>query len=163
VTLTFPSEAWFAAYGERIDEREADAELASDWGVGFDGDFLSVMTDVPVASVSDELPEDLAAEMDTHIEDGTGYGYLGLEAGVCTRAEFVAPDDPAVEQAGFVMAASRDDHRAVRLNGGFGLLEDRDDRRAGYGVGLLGGRRRYCTAPRRSATSADGTPTILSS
>ena len=122
MTLTFPSEAWFVEYGERINESEAYAESASDWGVGFDGDFLFVMTDVPVESVYDDLPEELAAEMDTYIEDGTGYGFLGLEAGECTRAEFVTHDDPAVEEAGFVMTATYDVWSQV-IHGDMGAVD----------------------------------------
>jgi len=105
--LTFPSEAWFVEYGERINASDEYRESASDWGVGFDGDFLFVMTDVPVDELSD-LPEDLAAEMETYIVDGTGYGFLGLEGGECTRAEFVTHDDPRVEAVGFVMTATYD-------------------------------------------------------
>jgi putative sterol carrier protein len=108
MSLIFPSEAWFVEDGERINASDEYRESASDWGVGFDGDFLFVMADVPVKSVDDELPDDLAAEMDRYIEDGTGYGFLGLEAGECTRAEFVTHDDPAVEEAGFVMTATYD-------------------------------------------------------
>lgn len=122
MTLVFPSEAWFVEYGGRINASEAYRESASDWGVGFNGDFLFTMTDVPVESVYEDLPEELAAEMDAYIEDGTGYGFLGLEGGECTRAEFVTHDDPAVEAAGFVMTATYDVWSQV-INGEMGAVD----------------------------------------
>ena len=122
MTETFPSEAWFQKYGERINASDEYRESAADWGVGFNGDFLFVMTDVPVASVYDDLPEELAGEMDTYIEEGTGYGLLGLEAGECTCAELVTPDAPAVEEAGFVMTASYDVWSQV-VNGDMGAVD----------------------------------------
>jgi putative sterol carrier protein len=121
MTEIFPSEAWFKKYGEHINAHEGYRESAADWGVDFNGDFLFVMTDVPVDEV-DGLPEDLAAEMETYIEDGTGYGFLGLSGGECTRAEFVTHDDPAIEEAGFVMTASYDVWTKV-INGEMGAVD----------------------------------------
>jgi len=85
MSLPFPSEAWFLEYGEPIDESEAYAE-----------------------SVSDELPDDLTAEIARYIEDDTGYGFLGGEAGPCTGAEFVEHADSAVESAGVGVTATYD-------------------------------------------------------
>lgn len=109
MTLLFPSEAWFERYGEKIDDDEAYAEMASDWGTDFNGDFLFVMTDVPTEDLDeDELPEEIREDLDQYIVDGTGYAYLGLEGGDCTESQLVEHDDPAIEEAGFQMTGDYD-------------------------------------------------------
>lgn len=107
--LLFPSQAWFDEYRERIDDDEEYADLAADWGVGFDGDIVFEMTDMPVDELDhDALPEEQREEIDRYVDEetGTGHALLGLEAGECTRATFV--EDLDDEAYGFVMTATND-------------------------------------------------------
>lgn len=111
--LVFPSQAWFDEYRRRIDDDDGYAEMASDWGVGFDGDILFEMTDVPVDEIDlDALPADLREELEAFVLPGdTGYAVLGLEAGECTRADFVASRADA--EYGFVMSGTYDAWREL--------------------------------------------------
>lgn len=106
--LVFPSQAWFDEYERRINEDEKYADLASDWGVGFNGDILFEMTDMPVDEIDlDALPDDLRDELEAYVLPGDeGYSILGLEGGECTGADFLESREAADE--GFVMSAEYD-------------------------------------------------------
>lgn len=104
----FPSQAWFDEYRRRINDDDEYAETASDWGVGFDGDILFEMTDMPVDEIDlDALPDDLREQLEAYVLPGdTGYAIMGLEAGECTRADFVESREAA--DHGFVMSGTYD-------------------------------------------------------
>ena len=93
----FPSQGWFDEYREPINDDNAYAEAAADWGVDFDGDFVFEMREMPVDDLeAAAMPDGLAAEPDRYVseEDGdhVGYALLGLEGGECTDARLL--EDP---------------------------------------------------------------------
>lgn len=107
--LLFPSQAWFDEYRRRINEDEEYAELADEWGVGFDGDLVFEMTDMPIDDLDhDAMPADLREELETYVdqETGTGQALLGLEGGECTSAELLETLDGV--DYGFKLSASFD-------------------------------------------------------
>jgi putative sterol carrier protein len=56
----FPTLDWFKEYAGAINENENFADLASDWGDGFNGDFLFHVHNIPTDEhVLNELPEEL--------------------------------------------------------------------------------------------------------
>lgn len=121
--LLFPSQAWFTEYRERINGDEQYAEMASDWGVGFDGDLVFEMTDMPLEDLDYEaMPTELRAELDEYVDEetGTGYALLGLEAGECTSAEFVTGLDGV--EYGFVMSATLDVWKDL-VSGNIGAID----------------------------------------
>jgi putative sterol carrier protein len=121
--LLFPSQAWFTEYRERINADEEYAELASDWGVDFDGDLVFEMTDMPLDDLDyDALPEEIRAELEEYVDEetGTGYALLGLEGGECTSAEFVTSLDDV--EYGFIMTATFDVWKEL-VSGDIGAID----------------------------------------
>jgi len=106
--LVFPSQEWFDAYETEINDDSEYREKSEGWGVGFNGDFVFEMTDMPVPNIDvDAMPPDLQAQFDRYITETdtgyTGYAYLGLEDGTCTGAELV--EDPDSVDNGFLLSA----------------------------------------------------------
>ncbi|WP_255197396.1 SCP2 sterol-binding domain-containing protein [Halorarius litoreus] len=121
--LLFPSQAWFTEYRERINADDEYAEMASDWGVGFNGDLVFEMTDMPLDELDyDALPEELRAELEEYVDEetGTGYALLGLEGGTCTSAEFIASLEDV--EYGFVMSATFDVWKDL-VSGNIGAID----------------------------------------
>lgn len=100
--LVFPSQAWFDEYRQAINDDDEYGEMASDWGVGFNGDFLFVTENMPVDEIDlDAAPDEIAEEMEEFVDGDTGYAFVGLEGGDCTEARLVSsPDDV---DAGFIL------------------------------------------------------------
>jgi putative sterol carrier protein len=110
-TVYFPSQAWFAEYRQRINDNDDYQEAASDWGVGFNGDFVFEMRDVPVDELDTEaMPESLREDIDQYVQkegnEHVGYSLLGLEGGECTEARLIESED-AVD-AGFKLTADNE-------------------------------------------------------
>lgn len=124
-TVYFPSQAWFAEYRERINENDAYAEAASDWGVEFNGDFIFEMRGLPVDELdTDAMPEKLESEIDEYVTEESGeyvgYSLLGLEGGECTAAELVESED-AVD-AGFKLTADNETWKRL-MKGELGVVD----------------------------------------
>ena len=140
----YPTKEWLEAYGRRLDESTALDDVAAGWGVGFDGDVLLVITDLPVETTTlgdlpeealGGLPEDirkgvsdvtlaeapkkfgeklrpslpamvqeLLYEIETYVNDGTVYAWIGLEAGRCTGVDLL--ESPDERETGFTIRAS---------------------------------------------------------
>jgi hypothetical protein len=67
----YPTEQWLEAYGRALDESRALDDIASGWGVGFNGDVLLVIDDVPLAETTlGDLPEEVLADLPADIRDG---------------------------------------------------------------------------------------------
>ncbi|MFD1514042.1 SCP2 sterol-binding domain-containing protein [Halomarina rubra] len=123
--LLFPSQAWFEAYEEAINDDEAYREASEGWGVDFEGDFLFEMTEMPVEEMDTAaMPEYLREELDEYVtpEEGKGHvgrAYLGLEDGRCTGARLVEPDsvDP-----GFRLTAPTETWKAL-LDQEIGIID----------------------------------------
>lgn len=107
--MIFPSQAWFAAYENRINDDPEYEQTSQGWGVDFDGDFIFEMTEMPIEAMNvDAMPDYLRDEMDTYLHetdaDGyVGYAYLGLEDGRCTDAYLV--EDANEVDTGFHLTA----------------------------------------------------------
>jgi len=80
MTVDFPSDEWIAEWKERLNENEAYAEAASDWGVGWNGDFVFTI----------EVDDDFEEEFPEFVGgDGKIHYFIGLEGGECAEAERV--------------------------------------------------------------------------
>jgi putative sterol carrier protein len=100
--LVFPSQAWFDEYRAAINDDDEYAEMASDWGVGFNGDFLFITENMPLDEIDmDALPDEIQREMDEYVDGDTGYAFVGLEGGECTDARLV--ESPDAVDAGFIL------------------------------------------------------------
>lgn len=108
--ISFPSQAWFDAYQEAINNHEEYREKSEGWGVDFNGDFIFKMTDMPVDDLDvDAMPEDLQEELDQYInetdaEGYVGHSYVGLEDGECTDAYLI--EDPSEVDEGFMLTGT---------------------------------------------------------
>jgi putative sterol carrier protein len=114
--LLFPSQAWFAAYREALNDDETYEQASEGWGEGFNGDFVFEMRGLPVGEMDTEtMPEYLQTELDAYVKetaDGyVGRGYLGLGSEGCTEARLLEPDENA--DAGFVLSATADQWKAM--------------------------------------------------
>ncbi|WP_433627275.1 sterol carrier protein [Halomicrococcus sp. NG-SE-24] len=98
-SLIFPSQAWFSTYEDRINEDDEYEEISEGWGVGFNGDFIFELTEMPVDEMDiDAMPTYLQEEITTYLRetDDRGYvglAYLGLEDGECTGTRLVESED----------------------------------------------------------------------
>lgn len=101
MSYEFPSDEWIRQFRDALNENEAYSEKASDWGVGFDGDFIF------------EVTGDGALDEDYHF-------FVGLEAGDCTDAYEVA--DPESEDCGFRYSGDYADWKRM-INGEVGALD----------------------------------------
>lgn len=93
--MIFPSEEWIEEYGNRVDSDAEYGDLSEGWGVDYNGDFLFVVTDMPIDDLNeDEMPDDLKRQLDEYVsEDHTGYSFIQLEDGDCPGATLVADPD----------------------------------------------------------------------
>jgi hypothetical protein len=67
----YPTRAWLEAYGRHLDQNAALDDVATGWGVGFDGDVLLVITDLPVEETTlGDLPEAVLAGLPDDIRNG---------------------------------------------------------------------------------------------
>lgn len=124
-TLYFPSQEWFERYEEVIDDDPEYAELSEGWGVGFDGDLVFEMTEMPVDDLDvGAMPPYLREELDEYMTETdagyTGYAYLGLEDGRCTGARLI--DDPDAVDHGFRLSAANEDWEAL-LRGDIDVIQ----------------------------------------
>lgn len=128
--LVFPSQAWFAAYEDEIDD-EGYRTASGDRSVGFDVDLVFEMTQMPVDELDvDTMPGYLRDELDTYVTEDdetgyTGYAYLGLEGGECTGARLL--EDPEEVEYDFLLSATAAKWKSL-LNGELGIVD-----------GLMGG------------------------
>lgn len=115
--LLFPSQAWFAAYEETINDDEEYESASDGWGDGFDGDFVFEMTEMPVDEMNvDAMPEYLQAELGRYVTetDDRGYvgrAYFGLGNQRCTGARLV--EDPDEVDTGFVLSATTEKWKSL--------------------------------------------------
>ena len=68
---SYPTEQWLTAYGRALDGSAALDDLADGWGVGFNGDVLLAIEDVPLAETTiGELPDEVMADLPEDIRAG---------------------------------------------------------------------------------------------
>lgn len=115
--LLFPSQAWFAEYGEHIDNDEEYDEISEGWGVGFNGHFVFEMTEMPIDEMDrDAMPEYLQEELDQYVTETEDRGYVGqafcgLEDGDCTGAYLIESTDQV--DNGFLLSATTEKWKAL--------------------------------------------------
>ena len=80
MAVDFPSDGWIEEWKERLNENDEYAEAASDWGVGWNGDFVFTI------EVDDEFVDEFP---DMVGDDDKIHYYVGLEGGECTDAHRV--------------------------------------------------------------------------
>lgn len=70
MTEWFPSREWLESYREQLRTDETYADASEGWGVDFDGDFLFVLTRLPLEETTlAELPDDLTDDLADRIEE----------------------------------------------------------------------------------------------
>ncbi len=130
--MLFPSQAWFAEYGARVDEDEEYKEASEGWGVDFNGDFIFEMTDMPIEEMDiDAMPGYLQEELDTYVTETDGKGHVGqayiaLEDGGCSECYLIESEDEV--ENGFHLSADTDTWKAL-LRQELGVID-----------GLMGGK-----------------------
>lgn len=93
MAIEFPSEEWIEEWKEQLNANEEYAELGSDWGKGFNGDFIfTIEPDVEGLEEDPEWQEYVG-------DDGKLRYFVGLEGGECYEVHPV--DDPEDESYGF--------------------------------------------------------------
>lgn len=124
--LLFPSQAWFTEYVHRINTDEEYTELGEGWGIGFNGDFVFEVTEIPTDEVDgDALSESLRAEFDRYVTETDDQGrvgrtFCGLEDGVCTGTHLIERSEEA--DNGFLLSATLETWTAL-LNREMGIIE----------------------------------------
>jgi putative sterol carrier protein len=69
----YPSGEWMDAYAERLDDSEILDDLADGWGVGFDGDILLVMSELPLEETRlRDLPPAALEGLSPDVVEGVG-------------------------------------------------------------------------------------------
>ncbi|QSW99857.1 sterol carrier protein [Haloterrigena alkaliphila] len=69
MTEWFPSREWLESYRATLDEDETYAAESEGWGVDFDGDFLFVLTRLPIEEMTiGDLPDELTANLFDRID-----------------------------------------------------------------------------------------------
>ena len=104
--VAFPTTDWLDEYVKRLNESKELAESGKGWGVGWNGDFIFQLDDLPVEKI-DKLPEgDLKEYMkgltEKYVTGKTTYTYIQLKDGKCLGARVVK--DPSEVQAGFKLS-----------------------------------------------------------
>lgn len=60
----FPTEQWLAEFGRLIDDSDTLEAVSAGWGVGFDGDVLLIIEDLPLSETTvGDLPESIQSEI----------------------------------------------------------------------------------------------------
>ena len=68
MTEWFPSREWLETYQAALNDNDTYREASEGWGVESEGDFVFEITDVPVETVVENLPDDLSEELRENLE-----------------------------------------------------------------------------------------------
>jgi putative sterol carrier protein len=99
--VLYLTRAWMDEYRKRLNENKEYKEAGKGWGVGWNGDFIFQMENVPIDKISlKDLPADMAKELKEYVIKGTVYSYLRLKDGECLEARPIK--DPKEVQVGFI-------------------------------------------------------------
>jgi putative sterol carrier protein len=100
--VLYPSKEWLEEYHKMLNQSKEYKEAGKGWGVGWNGDFIFQIENIPIDKISvKDLPADLAKELKEYIINGTSYSYIQLKDGECKGASPLK--DPKEVEAGFVM------------------------------------------------------------
>ena len=104
----FPTPEWLDEYAKRLNESKDLAEAGKGWGVGWNGDFIFQLDDLPLEKI-DRLPEgdikNYMKEMtEKYVTGKTAYAFIQLKDGKCLGARVIK--DPSEVQAGFKLSGA---------------------------------------------------------
>jgi putative sterol carrier protein len=100
--VLYPSKAWLEEYRKALNQSKEYKEAGKGWGVGWNGDFIFQIENIPIDKISvKDLPADAAKELKEYIINGTSYSYIQLKDGECLGARPLK--DPKEVQVGFIM------------------------------------------------------------
>ena len=98
----YPSREWLEEYCRMLNRSREYKEAGKGWGVGWNGDFIFQIENIPMDRISVEnLPANLAEELKEYVINGTSYSYIQLEDGECKGVRPLK--DPKEVEAGFIM------------------------------------------------------------
>jgi putative sterol carrier protein len=99
--VLFLTRAWLEEYRKRLNENKEYKEAGKGWGVGWNGDFIFQIENIPIDKISlKDLPADTAKELQEYVIKGTVYSYIRLKDGECLEARPIK--DPKEVQVGFI-------------------------------------------------------------
>jgi putative sterol carrier protein len=99
--VLYLTKAWLDEYRKMLNQSKEYKEAGKGWGVGWNGDFIFQIENIPVDKIAFEnIPPDVAKEIKEYIVNGTVYSYIKLKDGECLDARSVK--DPKEVQVGFI-------------------------------------------------------------
>jgi len=100
--VLFPSKEWLEEYCKMLNRSKEYKKAGKGWGVGWNGDFIYQIENIPIDKISiEDLPADLAKELKEYVIKGTSYSYIQLKDGECKGTSLLK--DPKEVEAGFIM------------------------------------------------------------
>jgi putative sterol carrier protein len=100
--VLYPSKEWLEEYRKMLNQSKEYKEAGKGWGVGWNGDFIFQIENIPIDKISTEdLTADQAKELKEYIINGTSYSLIQLKDGECKGARPLK--DPKEVEAGFIM------------------------------------------------------------
>jgi len=99
--VLYLTKEWLDEYRKMLNQNREYKEAGEGWGVGWNGDFIFQIENIPVDKIAfEKLPPDVAKGLREYIINGTAYSYLRLKDGECLETRPIK--DPKEVQAGFV-------------------------------------------------------------
>jgi len=99
--VLYLTKAWLEEYRKRLNQNKEYKEAGKGWGVGWNGDFIFQIENIPIDKISiKDLPADVAKELKEYVIKGTAYSYVQLKDGECTGARPIK--DPKEVKVGFI-------------------------------------------------------------
>jgi putative sterol carrier protein len=99
--VLYLTKEWLSEYREMLNQNNEYEEAGKGWGVGWNGDFIFQIENIPVDKIAfEKLPPDVAKELREYVINETAYSYLKLKDGKCLEARPIK--DPKEVQVGFI-------------------------------------------------------------
>jgi len=100
--VLYPSKEWLEEYRKMLNQSKEYKEAGKGWGVGWNGDFIFQIENIPIDKISvEDLTADQAKELKEYIINGTSYSLIQLKDGECKGARPLK--DPKEVEVGFIM------------------------------------------------------------
>jgi putative sterol carrier protein len=99
--VAFPTPEWLDEYKKKLNESKDMEQAGKGWGVGWNGDFIFQIEELPIEKLDQLKDEKLKKKMKdlmAEYADGTTvYTFIGLKDGKCTDARVIkSPDEVEV-------------------------------------------------------------------
>ena len=99
--VLYLTKAWLDEYRKMLNQSRDYKEAGKGWGVGWNGDFIFQIENIPVEKIAFEsMPPDVSKELKEYIVNGTVYSYIRLKDGECLEAGPIK--DPKEVEVGFI-------------------------------------------------------------